>query len=106
MPERSNNFNSQSFNGFRDSVFIDCNKIMDSCRDKDCLEDLKVFLTDYSQEILDRATNIRCKDAEILWTHVTVEPVPACVKRVTSQFLSNFYQTSTIYKLLIILNSS
>ena len=35
-----------------------------------------MFLTDYSQEILDRATNIRCKDAEIIWTHVTVEPVP------------------------------
>jgi len=35
MPERSNNFNGQSVNGFRDSVFIDCNKIMDSCRDKD-----------------------------------------------------------------------
>ena len=33
-------------------------------------------MTDYSQEILDRATNVRCKDAEILWTHITVEPVP------------------------------
>jgi hypothetical protein len=35
-----------------------------------------VFLTDYSQEIVDKATNIRCKDAEIIWTHVLVEPVP------------------------------
>ena len=35
MPERSNNFNGQSLNGFRDSVCIDCNKIMDSCREKD-----------------------------------------------------------------------
>ena len=25
---------------------------------------------------MDRSTNIRCKDAEILWTHITVEPVP------------------------------
>ena len=46
-----------------------------SSYDKDCLEDLKVFLTDYSQEILDKSTNIRCKDAEICWTHVTVEPI-------------------------------
>jgi hypothetical protein len=76
MPERNNNFNGQSLHGFKDSVCIDCNKIMDSCRDKDCLEDLKVFLTDYSQEILDRTTSIRCKDAEIIWTHVSVEPVP------------------------------
>ena len=35
-----------------------------------------MFLTDYSQEIVDKATNIRCKDAEIIWTHVSVEPVP------------------------------
>jgi len=64
MPERNNNFNGQSLQSFKDTVSIDCNKIMDSCRDKDCLEDLKVFLTDYSQEIVDKATNIRCKDAE------------------------------------------
>lgn len=43
--------------------------------DKDCLEDLKVFLCDYAQEIVDHATNIRCRDAEIIWTHVTVEPI-------------------------------
>ena len=75
MPERNNTergsgintfngHNGHSSHGFRDTVCIDCNKIMDSCRDKDCLEDLKVFLTDYSQEIVDRSTNIRCKDAE------------------------------------------
>jgi len=88
MPERSNNFNGQSFNGFRDSVFIDCNKIMDSCRDKDCLEDLKVFLTDYSQEILEKTTNIRCKDAEIIWTYVNVDQVP---------FNRGFYQVNIRY---------
>jgi len=76
MPERNNNFNVQSPHGFKETVCIDCNKIMDSCRDKDCLEDLKVFLTDYSQEIVDKATNIRAKDAEIIWTHISVEPVP------------------------------
>ena len=37
MPERNaNTFNGQSSpHGFRDTVCIDCNKIMDSCRDKD-----------------------------------------------------------------------
>ena len=65
MPERNNNFNVQSAHGFRDTICIDCNKIMDSCRDKDCLEDLKVLLCDYSQEVIDKATNVRCKDAEL-----------------------------------------
>jgi len=34
MPERNaNTFNNQPSHGFRDSVCIDCNKIMDSCRE-------------------------------------------------------------------------
>ena len=76
MPERANvNFDRDRSN-FRDSVCIDCNKIMDSCRDKDCLEDLKVFLCDDAQEIVNRATNIRCLDAKLVWTQLSVEPVP------------------------------
>ena len=75
MPER-NNAGPGLHHMFRDSVCIDCNKIMDSCRDKDCLEDIKVFLSDFSQEIVDRATAIRCRDAQVIWTHVTVEPIP------------------------------
>jgi hypothetical protein len=40
MPERNNantfnGHNGQSSQGFRDTVCIDCNKIMDSCRDND-----------------------------------------------------------------------
>lgn len=55
---------------------VDCDKIYDSVRDKDCLEDLKVFLTECGQDIVDRATNIRCKCVEVLWTHITVDAVP------------------------------
>ena len=55
---------------------VDVDKIYDSVRDKDCLEDLKVFLTECGQDIIDHATNIRCKCVEILWTHITVDSVP------------------------------
>ena len=55
---------------------IDCDKIYDSCRDKDCLEDLKVHLTECGQEIIDHATNIRCKSAEILSVNISVDPIP------------------------------
>ncbi len=58
------------------STCVDCDKIYDSCRDKDCLEDLKVFLTECGQDIVDRANNIRCKCAEILWTHISVDSIP------------------------------
>lgn len=59
----------------KETVCIDTNKIFDSCRDKDCLEDLRVFLTDYSQEIIDRATSIRCKESEVIAVNVNVEPI-------------------------------
>lgn len=54
---------------------VDCDKIYDSVKDKDCLEDLKVFLTECGQDIIDRATNIRCRCAEVIWTHITVDAV-------------------------------
>lgn len=83
MPEKNNNALcnalglSQSCNNrHNDSTCIDADKIYDSCRDKDCLEDLKVFLTECGQDIIDRATNIRCKCVEVIWTQVTVEHIP------------------------------
>ena len=40
---------------------VSVNKIFDSARDKDCLEDLRVHLCDCSQEILDRAGAVRVR---------------------------------------------
>ena len=50
-------------------------KITDSCRDKDCIEDLRVYLTTGSQSILDTAANARVRCAELLYTYIDVEPV-------------------------------
>lgn len=61
---------------FRDTVSIDTNKILDSCRDRDCFEDLRVFLTEFSQEVIDQSSSVRPKCCEILWTHINVEPIP------------------------------
>lgn len=33
---------------------VSVNKIFDSVRDKDCLEDLRVYLCDIAQEVIDR----------------------------------------------------
>jgi len=33
MPERNVNFGSQASHGFKETVCITCNKIMDSCRE-------------------------------------------------------------------------
>mgnify|MGYP003320060799 CR=1 FL=1 len=41
--------------GNSDAVYIDTNRILDSCRDKDCIEDLRVYLTQGSQKLLESA---------------------------------------------------
>jgi len=54
---------------------IHTRKITDSCRDKDCIEDLRVYLTTDSQAVLDSATNARVRCAELITTYMDVEPV-------------------------------
>lgn len=66
-----------------DNVCISCNRILDSCRDKDCFEDARVFLTDFGEEIIEKTSNIRVKSANVVWTSLQVEPV---------QFNRGFYQ--------------
>ena len=58
-----------------DTLSIHVRKITDACRDKDCIEDLRVYLTQGSQELLERAANIRVRCAELLDAHIDVEPV-------------------------------
>ena len=54
---------------------IHTRKTTDSCRDKDCIEDLRVYLTTNSQAILDSAVNARVRCAELITTYIDVEPV-------------------------------
>ncbi|MBQ2118623.1 MAG: hypothetical protein II192_06160 [Clostridia bacterium] len=61
--------------GQRETVCIDTHRILDSCRDRDCYKDYKCLLTDYGQEIIERTTNVRAKDAEIVQACVCVEPI-------------------------------
>ncbi|MBQ3356660.1 MAG: hypothetical protein II875_15150 [Clostridia bacterium] len=55
------------------SVSIHTQQITDSCLDKDCIEDLRVYLTEPSQEALDGATTARARVAELLFAEVSVE---------------------------------
>ena len=59
----------------KDTMSIHVRKITDACRDKDCIEDLRVYLTRSSQALLDTAANIRVRQAELLYTYIDVEPV-------------------------------
>ncbi len=57
------------------AMSIHTRKITDSCRDKDCIEDLRVYLTRGSQSLLDTATSAKVRCAELLYTYIDVEPV-------------------------------
>ncbi len=57
-------------------VCVQTDKIYDSCRDKECIENMRVYLTEAGQQILDRAINVKLRKAEIIWVYSDVEPVP------------------------------
>jgi hypothetical protein len=54
---------------------VETNRILDSCRDRDCFENVRVFLTDLGRDIIERTTQVRVKDACIAWTYIGIDPV-------------------------------
>ena len=59
----------------RDSFGIEAARILDACRDRDCFEDVRVFLTCGGEELIARTGNLRVKSAEIVASNITVDPV-------------------------------
>lgn len=57
------------------STCINVDKIYDSARDKDCIEDLRVFVDQNGQSAIDHATNLRCKCADVIWANIAVSDV-------------------------------
>lgn len=64
-----------SADDLREALSIHTRKITDSCRDKDCIEDLRVYLTRCSQAILDSAATAKVRCADLIYTYIDVEPV-------------------------------
>ena len=64
MPENRTNIDRQ--NCGRETVCIDTYRVLDSCRDKDCYEDVRVYLTSFGQELINHTQNVRTKSAQIL----------------------------------------
>ncbi|MBR6290085.1 MAG: hypothetical protein IKR53_01455, partial [Clostridia bacterium] len=56
----------------RETVCIDTYRVLDSCRDKDCFEDVRVYLTCGGQEIIDRTAAVRVKGARVLWSYIDI----------------------------------
>ncbi len=60
----------------RDMICIDTYRVLDSCRDKDCFEDVRVYLTCEGQEIIDHTSVVRAKYAKVVWSCIDIDPVP------------------------------
>ena len=59
----------------RDTVCVETNRILDSCRDRDCFENVKVFLTDFGQDIIEHTSQVRVKESCIAWTYIGIDPI-------------------------------
>ena len=69
-------FNGSETNNESTQCFcIDADRVYDSCGDKDCLSELRVFFTAENQEIINTANSVRIREANIINTVVNVEPV-------------------------------
>lgn len=69
----------------RDNICIDTMRILDSCRDKDCFEDVTVYISDFGQEIIEKTGSIRVKSTKIVCSNIMVDPI---------QFNRGFYQVT------------
>ena len=67
----------------RENVSLDTMQILDSCRDKDCFENVRVYLTEFGQDVIEKTGNIKVKDTKVLCVNVQADPV---------QFNRGFYQ--------------
>ena len=59
----------------REAVCVHTSKVYDACRSKECISDLRVYLTRQSQELLDRSNSVKPRRAELLWVKLDVAPV-------------------------------
>jgi hypothetical protein len=80
--------NASGHQTFKEAVCIDVARVYDSCSDKDCLEDLRVYFNDENQTIVNNAFAVKSRNAELANVFVDVEPV---------QFNRGFYSVDITF---------
>lgn len=80
----------------RDTVCIDTYRVLDSCRDRDCYEDVRVYLDTFGQNVINNANAVRIKDSCILWTNVLLDSIP---------FNRGFYQVTVRFFIKVVLEA-
>ena len=75
MPDRSTPVPAEQPRQIRESVGVNTGKIFDSCLDKDCVDELRVYPTESSQTFLENALSVRPRGADLLYVDVSVSPI-------------------------------
>ena len=90
MQENRNNCcgNANSNASACKTAIIDTNRVLDTCKDRDCYEDTRVYLTETGERILENSSNVRTKSARLLGAYVGLNEVP---------FNCGFYQVKIRY---------
>ena len=86
--QENRNSRCSSANGQSGTVCINTKRVLDSCKDRDCFEDSRVYLTSEGENILANATNVRTKSANLIFAYVGVDEIP---------FNCGFYQVTVRY---------
>ena len=58
------------------TVCIDTYRVLDSCRDRDCYENVVVYLSEDSTAIIQESCNVRITGTDVLWTSISISEVP------------------------------
>lgn len=69
--------NGNSAGGFREAVCVHTKKVYDSCRSKECLRDIRVYLTRDAQELINASgiASVKPREAELLCVSIDVERI-------------------------------
>lgn len=66
---------SGSASGARDSFGIEASRILDACRDRDCFENVRVFLTAIGEDLITRTNQVRVKSAKLCGANIVTDPI-------------------------------
>ena len=76
MDSNTNNTVKYDSKCYADETCVNVQKIYDTCKDKDCLTDMRVYLSAADQALVDNAVNIRARNCELVWTTVSLDEGP------------------------------
>ena len=60
---------------FKEAVCIDAGRVYDSCCDRDCVTDMRVYFSPHDQQLINSACSVRLKSAEVIDVNIDVEQV-------------------------------